>query len=891
MFTKLIIKLLKIHLKYIFLFFVGIFFSVFLLAQENNNDSISTKEIIQDTITPPVVNDSITNDTIVKKKKTKEAVDKPVDYTCKDSIFFDIETKKIYLYGQAKVIYGDIELTAEFIEFDMSDNVVYATSLTDTATNEEIGRPHFKDKGEEFDADTLIYNFKTKKGLIKGILTEESDGYLHCAIAKKHPDESIHLLGGKYTTCDKECPDFYFALTKAKVIPKKKIISGPLYLVIADIPMPVALPFGYFPSQKGQRSGILIPAYGEENARGFYLKDGGYYFLFSDYADLALRGDIYTKGSWRLNARSSYRLKYRFNGNFDYQYTHNILGEEGASDYQKTTSYWIKWNHSQDAKARPNTTFSANVNMGSSSFHALNSTRSNDYLSNSFSSSVSYSKRWPNFGLPLNFSANLRHSQNTKDQSVNLSLPVLSMNMSRVYPLKNINKSGTDKWYDFADKLSIGFSSNLENRINTYDSLLFAGNVPMKNGAKHSVPISMALKGPKWKAPGLNLLQYFTLTPQMTWDGVFYTEQVKKRYSWNNDSIITDTLKKIGYGYNLRSSASLSFNPKIYGMYIFKNAEKLKAIRHVLTPSVSFNYSPEMGLNPYRYSDSIQVDDASKMHEYSIYETGLYNLALQHKKSGTISFGLNNILEMKVKNEKDTVTGDKKVKLIESFSLNSGYNVFADSMNWSNISMSGRTNLFNFLNITINGTFDPYSVDTATGQRINKYEFTENHKIARLTSIRLTTGFSLNSQKIAEKRQAMPDNIELIGDHYYDLEYVDFDIPWDFRIDYSLNYSKTSYNIITKKFDPTITQSLRFSGNFSLTEKWKISGSSGYDFVAKDFTYTTLNIHRDLHCWEMSMSWIPFGARQSYNFQINVKSQIFQDVKYNKRKTWQDNLY
>jgi len=887
--TKIVYKTL--YLKFPKILFI-LSFPILSVSFSNGQGRIA----IPDTVL--VRQDTAVIDTVqaAAEKPTTTEIDAPIDYEADDSLIFDLENDKVYLYGNGFVTYQDIELRAAYIELDRARDVVFARGALDTL-GREIGKPVFKEGSESFESKTLTYNFKTKKGIIKGVVTEQEGGYLHSGITKKHENGEIHVKNGKYTTCDLEDPHFYVALTKAKVIPDDKIVSGPAYLVMADIPLPIALPFGFFPNQKSRSSGILIPEYGEERNRGFFFRNGGYYLALSDYFDARITGDIYTHGTWGVSLGSNYRVRYRFNGNLRARYYINVSGEKELPDYTRKKDYSITWSHSQDPKSNPSRTFNANVNMSSSSFDRNHSFNANDYLTNTKQSSISYSKRWA--GTPFNLSASMNHRQNSQTNSVDLNLPKMNFNMNRIYPLKRKNRAGKAKWYE---NIELSYKAMLDNQIRTTDSLLFTSAVwdDMNNAFKHDIPLSTQIR------PFNN----FFISPSLQYSGVLYSKHIEKRWEENYydaelDStyatLITDTIRGLRYAHSYLPSISLGLNPKIYGMYVFKNTNsRIEAIRHVMTPSVSFSYTPDMtGVTPDYYR-KVQVDTLGNMREYSLFEQEIYRTPTLPGRSGSVNIRLSNNIEMKVRSTSDTVQTSKKVKILENLSFSTNYNLFADSLKWSPITMSGRTRLANKVDLTFGGTFDPYAL-SEDGRKINKAEITETGKLARLTRFNFSINASLNSraqESPAEEtgpRQSMPEGIPVskqgipmendeeggVPQEFYTGEYVDFSIPWNLSLRYNYNYTNTG---MSKR----VTQTFNFSGNVSLTEKWKIGFSSGYDFKLNKLTYTSVNIYRDLHCWEMRLSWIPIGYHQSYSFQINVKSAILKDLKYEKRKSWYD---
>lgn len=867
--------------RFIILLFLCVLLILSTKAQNTNmTDSVSVESKTDSTL-------------IDTTRKVKKVFELKVSYDAQDSTRFKFyDGQKVYLYGNAVVNYGDIELKADYIEFELNKNVVFARGVKDS-TGRWHGTPVFKDGKETFDADSLIYNFRTEKGVTYGVATQIEQGYLHGNVMKKHEDGYIHLSDGKFTTCDHENPHYYVALSKAKAKQGEKIISGPMWFVIADIPIPIVLPFGYFPDQKKMKSGILIPSYGEENNRGFYLRDGGYYWAASQYADIAVVGDVYTEGGWGVNVSSRYKLRYRFSGKVDVKYSKNVLGEKGTENFQKSNSYQIKWNHTQDPKARPNSSFSANVNIMSSNNQRFNSRTTNDYLSNTFGSSVSYSKRWP--GSPFNFSANLRHSQNTSTKMVTLTLPSLTFSMSRQYPAEIIRKligkevaAKDKKWFD---KITIGYNANLDNSASEPDSIIFTQNATYKNGFKHDIPISASFK----------FLNHFTISPSVNYSGRAYLNSMYKHYEefyvYKGDTIENEVVEEVvntgfAYAHIINPNVSLAFAPKIFGFFGFKNPERhrIKVVRHSIKPRVSLNYKPKMG-NDSKYYDTYLQND--RIYEYFIYENGSYRLPASSQESASMSIAINNNLEMKYKPKRDTSDELTKVALLDRFNLSTNYNFFRDSMKLSDIRVSGSTRLFKkSLSVNFGGTFDPYAVDFE-GRNYDKYSFQDNQPLARLKNANLSMSMSLSPKTFQKDREDddIPPPIffnPLFG--YSGLEYVSFKIPWNLSFNYTLNYTQSKWLAGEQKYEYKTKQYVNFSGNLNLTDNWKVGFSSGYDFNAGKLTHTSANIYRNLHCWEMRMNWIPFGTRKSYNFQINIKAAIFKDLKYKKERTHFDNM-
>ncbi|MDR2835233.1 MAG: LPS-assembly protein LptD [Bacteroidales bacterium] len=855
-----------------------------------NDENVN--EILSDTLANDTINFSIDtkNDSIKihANPKKKSDFDAPVHYTFDQKGKLDFNNKKAYLYKNANVKYENINLTADYMEMDFDKKEVFANGFYDTVNNKVSGKPVYKDGEEEYVADSIRYNFNTKRGLVKNVSTKLDDGYLYGQTTKIYENKHVHILSGKYTTCDNpDCPHFYFRLSKAVVIPNDKIVSGPVYMVIEEIPTPLALPFGFFPNTDGGHSGIVIPNFGDEQRRGFFLQNGGYYFNISERFDLTLLGDIYSKGSWGVSARANYKFRYKFNGYFSAKVNTNKFGYKGLPNYETNRLYEVIWKFNQDPKRRPNSTFSADVNISSSKFNKNNSYNSNDFMTSNQQSSISYSHNFEN--TPFNLSAAFRHTQNNNTGTINFTLPDVVFSMSKIYPLKRKIQKGGQKWYE---NIGLSYTMNLTNRIKTNENSFFT--IPfdsITNGISHKIPISTSIK----------LFKYTTLTPNFTYNERWYIKSMEKNWI---DTSFTSTVPgyvesnyKSGFSRAWDYNAGVNWTTQIYGTFQFLGKSKLKAIRHVFTPTVSFNYVPDLSKPKYkmyddyyqiRYNNSTgQYDTVSYM--YGHFEGLPYGGPSQHG-SGLVTFDLGNNLELKLKgtnkNPNDTVTPvDKKVKLLESFSVNTSYNLFADSLRWSPINISARTRITLF-DISFRTTLDPYGFqfnDYGSPERINKWSYntsTSNHKILRLTSMYITVGFSLNPKSKKNNSNTAQHYQEMYGQP---IIYADWSIPWDVQINYSFNYNKP-YN------DVTITQSLNISGSVSITEKWKATVSTGYDFVRKEITYTTIDITRDLHCWEASLNMRPFGAYKSYMFQINVKAAMLQDLRLKKQKTWYDNF-
>lgn len=843
-------------------------------------DSASGEIIsISDTFTP--INDSIPQDSVAQDTAVPAPLfSAPISYSADDTVYFNLAEKEMYLYKNAVVTYLTTELKADYIEVDMENSIIYASGVPDTA-GVLIGKPKFKDGSQEFECLDLKYNLKTKKGFIKEIVTQQGEGYLQAKLTKKVTDSIYCVKNGWYTTCDNhDHPHFYIRMSKAKMIKDKKVVSGFANLYIEDVPLPLAIPFGFFPITKKGTSGILMPTYGEEKARGFNLRDGGYYWFINDYVDLSVTGTIYTNGSWGLNLGSNYRKRYKFNGNFSFSMSRNHTSEKGAPDYSQSKDWALRWTHSQDPKANPYTTFSASVDMSSSSNNYYNATNINDIANQRKQSSISWSKKWPD--KPFNITTSFTHNQNSQDTTISLSFPNINFRVSQIYPLRRKERVGKIKWYE-----NIGFTYNAElrNTINTKEYLLGKSFTHIardwQNGFKHSIPLSTSF----------NLLKDLSLSPSFTYNGVAYLSSIRKG-DWvadstmpNNGYIPIDTIYGLHYAHDYNTSISLSYNPTIYGMYQFKPDSKVFAIRHVIRPSATASYAPNLGIDPDNYYRSY-IDNNGNEVRYSIFEGKLYGTPMgseRSQQSGNLNLSVDNNVEMKVRNDQDTTGKEefKKIKLLESFRIASTYDFFKDSMRWSTIQLSARTKVFNGkVNINLTGTLDPYAIN-ANAIRYNKYA----GGIGRLTRVSASSGIQFSSDN-GKNKEAKNDKLN----GHYD-EYMDFDVPWsislDYTFSYSKNYSRNPAEGATKPLSSnTISQMVRINGDFSLTPKWKFGYSTGYDFQQKEITATSFNISRDLHCWEMTFSCIPFGTHQSYNFQINVRSSMLRDLKLTKRDSW-----
>lgn len=791
---------------------------------------------------------------------------------------------KVIMYKNAQVKYKDIELNAAYIELNRDSSTVYAIGKPDS-TGTIAGKPIFKQGDQKFEADEVRYNFKTKKGIVKGVVTEQQGGFVHSGRTKLMNDSTYCLRNGKYTTCDAEHPHFWLEMTKAKVLSNKKIVTGPAYLVIEDLPLYfVFIPFGFFPNSPKYSSGFIMPSYGEEVNRGFYLKDIGYYFAASDYFDATVKGDLYSKGSSGISLNSNYKVRYKYSGSLNLQFNNNIYGDKGLPDYQVQNDFAIVWSHSMDSKSNPSQTFSASVNFSTTSFDQNNSLSTENYLTNTKQSSISYSKRWEN--SPFSLSGNMRHSQNSLDSTISLTLPQVTLTMSRIYPFKSKISSGKEKWYE---KIGLSYSMDMQNTINTKENKLMSSSLirDWKNGVKHSIPISTSFK----------LLKYITVSPSFNYNERWYTQQTREKYNPVTKQVsVSDTL--YGFTRDFDYSGSVGLSTKIYGNFVPLNPKStIVGIRHVMTPNISFSMTPDFSNATYGLYQNIEYFDSNGRPvslRYPIHQNGVYGSA-PSGKSGAIGFNLNNTLEMKKLNSKKDTTATEaftKVKILDQLSISGSYNLAADSLNLSNINIAARTKVAG-VDLNFGAILDPYAMQN--GHLINQFEFSKYGKLARLTSTNVSFGLSFKSKQQKDKDKAEAKMTQEQKDNLAQLrlrqkignvpEYADFSIPWDLSVNYSLRYNKP---------DPaqksTITQTIDFNGNVSMTKQWKVGFSSGIDAQKLQMTFTQFNIFRDLHCMQMSLNLIPFGYRQSYTFTIRATSSLLKDLKLTKQKSYQDNV-
>ena len=857
-------------------------------------DSTGVDSLVADSLS----NDSLATDSVPKKKKN--GLTSVVDYQANDSIVFT-NGNEVYMYGKGVVQFDGMELNADQIEMNMDSSQVYAVGRPDTV-GDIVGRPVFKDKSGEYESETMHYNFKTKKGYITNIVTQQGEGYLTGGQTKKMDNDEFYMKDGKYTTCDNhEHPHFYLQLTQAKVRPKKNIVTGPAYMVLADVPLPLAIPFGFFPFTEKYSSGIIMPTFGDELERGYYLRDGGYYFAINDYVDLALTGEIYTKGSWGVNARSAYIKRYKYSGNVDLSFITTITGDKGLPDYSKMKNFKVAWTHTQDTKNNPNMSLSASVNYTTSGYtrNDLNSYyNANAFTENTKSSTVNMTYRVPN--SPWSFSATANVTQRTQDSTLNVSFPNLTISMGQVYPFKRKTVVGNERWYE---RIQLSYSGRFQNSILTKQDQILKSNLikDWRNGMYHNIPISATF----------NLFKYLNLTASFNFTDRMYTNKVMQDWDTQQARVVRDTVYGFYNVYNYYGS--LSADTKLYGFYtpwkIF--GDKVQAIRHIFTPTVSFSAAPDFSASRYGFWDSysyVNEYGETVTTKYSPFSNGVYGTVSQGRQ-GTVSFAVSNNLEMKVKSDRDS-TGVRKISLIENLSANMSYNMAADSMKWSNLNTSILIKLTKNFNLQMSAVWDTYTYQLdryGNPVRVNKPRWTVGKGIGRLSSTGTSFSYTFNndtfkkkdkdsdSKNTQQQRQqpnALPtdpnsgdEEEEAPGDSDVQFGpdgYSIWEIPWSLSINYSVNYGYGTFNKKKMEYNGRFTQNLSLSGNINLTKNWSFNFSASYDFDAKKIAYMNCNVTRDMHCWSMSASFVPVGPYKSYNFHISVKSSLLQDLKYDK---------
>ena len=827
----------------------------------------------------------------------KSSLTRPAFSGAKDSIRQDFSNgqRKMYYWGEVEVSYENIKLKADYMEYDMATGTVYARGTYDSLSREWKGQPEMTQGKQTFSMEEIRYNFNTRKARITNMITREDDGILHGKNIKMMPDRSINITKGKYTVCDLEHPHYYLKLSSAKVVtkPSQKTVFGPAHLVVEDVDLPIGIPFGFIPKRPDRATGLLMPSFGEENARGFYLRDAGMYFVLGDYFDMSLTGDYYTLGSWAANLNSRYMVKYKFNGNLAINYSVDQTGEKGSTDFFQSKNFGVRWSHSQDSKAHPGTSFSASVNFSSPSNSRYNSHSVSEALQNQISSSISYSKNWNG---KFNLSVNALHSQNSRDSSYSFTLPNITFSVSTFYPFKIKNRVGKERIYE---KFALGYNTSLQNKINFKASEFGEPGFldKFQNGMTHNFSI---------KLPDFTLLKYLNVAPSVSYGMNWFFRKSEAYFDRETNIVKMEMGKQFGhFGTTHNYSGSVSMSTRLYGMYDFGKFHKVQAVRHVISPSVSMSFSPEKGkaFNGWRTLNYVDTLGVQKSYDYNIYQ-GQINSAPGKGKSATMSLSIGNNLEAKVRDMKDTTgTGTKKVKILDQLNLTTGYNFLADSLKMNNVGVSMSTSVFGKLGINGNMNFDPYAID-GKGKRINRYNILETGVPLRLTNVSGSLSYSLSGKGTVKGNDGSKSGGGDSGNAadyyrriYYHpitgeyipggwLYYTNPNVPWSVNFNYNFSMNRT-YEFINDQLrkKDNYTQTLGVQGNIQLTPKMSVQAQSGWDFTAMKMTTTQFSFRYDLHCFNISVSWVPSGMYQSYSFLISANAAALADLLRFKKST------
>lgn len=862
--------------------------------------------------------DSLYKDTV---RKSKSALEEPVSYSAKDSITFDYTNSRAHLFGGSQVNYQNLQLTADDISLSLDSSLVHASGRPDS-TGAIQGKPLFKQGEDEYEPDRISYNFKTRKAFISNVYTQEGEGFMQSREGKRDSSGVMYVQNGKYTTCDAEHPHFYVSLTRAKMHPGKNVIFGPAYLVVEDVPLPLAIPYGFFPFSSSYKSGFIMPTYGDETTRGFYLRDGGYYFAINDKVDLKVLGEFYTKGSWGLSAQTNYKKRYRFGGNFYFSYQNTKEGEKNMPDYSVSKSFKLTWSHRQDAKANPTQSFSASVNFATSSYERNNLTsmyNPESYTQSTRTSSVSYSKSFSKVGLTLSGTFNL--SQNMRDSSISVTLPTLSISQSRFNPFKRKKAAGKERWYE---KIAMSYTGTLANSINTKEDKLFHSSLvkDWRNGMRHQVPISASF----------SVLNYINVTPSFTFTDRMYTHKVMQGWDTERQDVQRDTVYGFYnvYNYNM----SISANTKLYGMYRpmpWFGGKKIAAIRHVFTPTVSFSYAPDFSQSRFGFYDSYVKTDANgnvSTVRYSPFSGMMYGTVGQGM-TGSVTMDVANNIEMKVRTDKDS-TGYRKISLIDELGGSLSYNMAAKRRPWSDLNLRARIKLTKKYTYSMNAVFATYAYEKDENGRVYVGDHTEwsrgrfgrfqgtaqniSYSISNETFRKLfgkkhstTTSDDELDEELDEEEETDPTmqnvdpdrkkgktgaNQESNGDVDED-GYLKFSLPWSINIGYGVTIRENTqgrFNDKRMRYPYKLSHTLNFSGNIRISEGWNINFSSGYDFNMHKLSMTTASLSRDLHCFQMSCSMV-ISPYTSYNFTFACKAGTLADaLKWKKQSSYSSNI-
>jgi hypothetical protein len=862
------------------------------------------------------IDDSLHADSLNRERK--KGIDAPVEYQADDSMTYEAGSGIARLFGNSQVKYQDMDLQSDQIYMQLDSSLVHATGSRDS-TGTKFGTPVFKMGSDSYESDTMAFNFKTKKGLIQNVYTQQDDGFMVSELSKRNEKGELFLQHGRYTTCDEPHPDFYIALSRAKVRPGKDVVFGPAYLVVADVPLPFAIPYGFFPFTKSYSSGFIMPTYGDETSRGFYLRDGGYYFAMSDKWDLKLLGEIYTKGSWGLSAASNYHKRYRYSGSFYASYQNSVTGDKNMPDYVKSTSFKIQWSHRQDSKANPYSSLSASVNFATTNYEPnnLNSMYNPQAMTQSTrTSSVSWSTSFSSIGMTLSSTVNL--NQNMRDSTIGMTLPDLNISIARFYPFKRRHAAGKERWYE---KISMSYTGQLSNSINTKEDKILHSSLTKdwRNGMKHSIPISGSF----------TLFGYLNLNPSITINDRMYTQKYKRSWDEDRQREVVDTLQ--GF-YNVYDwSLALTASTTLYGFYIPNRkifGDKIQAVRHVFTPTIGFSYAPDFSSSRYGYYDTYTKTDADgnvSLVEYSPYTGTLYGVPGKGK-TGRISMDIKNNIEMKVRSDDDS-TGFKKISIIDELGASMSYNFATDYHPWSDLSTRLRLKLSKSYTLNLNAVFATYAyeIDSVTGRPYigNRTEYSKG-RFGRFQGMSQNLSYTLDNKKIANffkwlRGEKVKKDKDKRDEEKYDTGvetnvddkmeagkhgarrsesskaetdedgYMLFNVPWSLSIGYGITMRENTggrFNYDTMRYPYKFTQNLNLSGNVRISDGWNISFSSGYDFENHKISMTTASLSRDLHCFNMSCS-VVLAPYTSYNFSFRCNAATLTDaLKYDKRSSY-----
>lgn len=802
-----------------------------------------------------------------------QALEGEVKYGARDSMRYEPEEQTVYLFGAATVHYGEVQLSADRIVFSFKNEEAQAFGAPDSA-GAIAGRPQFNQGGTLIEADSIRYNFKTRQGLIRQVRTHEQESWVSAELSKRHANGEVHSKGGMLTTCDRPRPHYHFKVSRMMVVPDDKIVAGAAIMKIGKVPTPLALPFGLFPNTKGGSAGVLIPVWGRDETRGYYLLNGGWYQPISDHMDLSITGDIYSRGSWALRTGSRYKTRYRYSGNVDLSYSVLLTSDPEFPDFSKQRNFFIRWSHLVDPKASLTDRFTANVNLGSNQNFTANLNSSTlDFLSNTFQSNIAWTHLWP--GKPYNLAVNLRHSQNTLNRTFDITVPAVTFNVQRIFPFQELRPAAAPP--RFYDQVGVNYTANLDNRLTTTEQQLSWNNLPalarnMRNGVRHTAAVTTTFKN-----------AYVTLNPEFRFTDRWYFETLRKTYDAETNTTTTDTVQ--GFKRTGEWSAGATLTSKVYGMYTFRS-ERIRAIRHVVTPSVGFNYRPDGRtdiVGPFGTNGTIST--------YSPFDIGIYGKPAAGE-SGSLNLGLIQNLEAKVRDGKamrdSAAVGSelrlKKMTLLDFVGVTTNYDLLLDSLRWSPVNIAARTALFNKLNLNVVSLWDPYAVDDL-GRRIDRSERSATGRWARMTFTNIALGMDLKSRRYGQLPASSPGNDQQVVEESDPNRgaRINFSVPWRLGMSYSYDITRSHTG---STFTDTRRQSVLFNGDLNILKYWKLGFSSGYDIVARDWTPTSLNLYWDLHCWEFNFNIIPLGIRKSFSFRINVKASVLRDLKFEQRRPY-----